>query len=139
MITNVDLIRDALSLINVIGVEESVVEPGQSEHALRKQNALLAQWKTNEIDLQYYPQTMDQLGDPCPIPEDAELAVTYYLAFGLAPHYGKQVSPEMIALAKTYYDDLLNKAISDQIKPVTIDRPFGDAQSGNFDIVTGYS
>lgn len=116
-IANVDLVRDALSLINVIGIGEAA-EPEQSEHALRKLNQILEDWKEDGVDLQFYPQTMDDLASNCPIPPDAELAVTHYLAIAVAPHYGKPVSRELLALADRYYSRLTRVAVSEKLEPV---------------------
>ena len=118
-ITNLQLVRDALSLINVIGVGESV-EPEQSEHALSKLNQILDDWKADGVDLQFYPQTMDDLASDCPIPSDSELAVTHYLAIAVAPHYGKQISPALISLAGKYYSRLVRVAMVEQQKPISM-------------------
>ncbi len=138
--TNAELIRDALTLINVIGVGEAV-EPEHSEFALRKQNALLADWEADGVNLQYYPQTMDELGAACPIPDDAILAVTYYLAFALAPSYGKEVDPKMLALGASYYDRLTREGVKAKMRPADLSNlPVGEGQSAaGFDIYTGWN
>lgn len=137
-ITNAELIRDALTLINVLGVGEAA-EPEHSEHAIRKLNALLADWEADGVNLQYYPQTMDELGAECPIPADAELAVTYYLAFALAPNYGKQVSQEMTSLASSYYSRLTRESVLAKMKPSnTSGLPVGEGQSATWNIYDGY-
>jgi hypothetical protein len=137
-ITNVVLIRNSLSLINVLGVGEAA-EIEHSELGIRKLNALLADWEADSVDLQFYPQTIDDLGGDCPIPDHAELAVTYYLAFALAPHYGKQVAPEMVALGQKYYDRLVRDAVKEQIKEVKIKHlPQGEGQNrADTDIFNG--
>lgn len=136
-ISNALLIRDALTLINVLGVGEAA-EPEQAEHAIRKLNALLADWEADGVNLQYYPQTMDELGSDCPIPDDAELAVTYYLAFALAPNYGKVVSQEMSALGASYYGRLTRQSVVAKMQPVDMsDMPVGEGQSVRGDILNG--
>lgn len=128
MITNAELLRNALTLINVFGVGEAI-EPEHAQHALNKLNAVLADWEANGINLNFYPQTMEDLGSISPIPDEAELAVTYYLAFALAPHYGKQVNPEMAQLGSSYYGRLLRNAVADVMTPSRLDNlPRGTGQ-----------
>lgn len=140
MITTAELIRDALTLINVLGVGEAA-EPEHSEHAVRKLNALLADWEADGVNLQYYPQTMDELGAQCPIPDDAVLAVTYYLSFALAPNYGKQVSQEMMSLGSNYYSRLTRDSVKAKMKPATLENlPVGEGESSaGFDIYSGWN
>jgi hypothetical protein len=137
VITNAELIRDALSLINVLGVGEAA-EPEHSELALRKQNALLADWEADGVNLQYYPQTMDDLGAVCPIPDDAVLAVTYYLAFALAPHYGKPVSQEMTTLGGSYYSRLTRDSVLSKMQVADMSNlPVGEGQRSGSSILNG--
>ena len=135
--TAVELIRDALTLINVLGVGEAA-EPEHSEFALRKLNALLADWEADGVNLQYYPQTMDELGAQCPVPDDAILAVTYYLAFALAPSYGKQVDPKMLALGGQYYSRLTRDSVLARMRPADLSNlPVGEGQPSTSNIIDG--
>lgn len=127
-ISNVDLIRDSLSLIKVLRVGASA-EIEHSALGLRKLNALLAEWEANGVNLQYYSQTIDQLGNTCPIPDDAQLAVTYYLGFALAPHYGKEIDPAMMALGQKYYDRLTRESVNEKLKEARLNLPRGEGQS----------
>jgi hypothetical protein len=138
--TNAELIRDALTLINVLGVGEAA-EPEHAEFALRKLNALLADWEANGVNLQFYPQTMDELGAQCPITDDSILAVTYYLAFALAPSYGKQVDPKMVALGGQYYARLTRDSVLAKMRPAELDNlPVGEGQSyAGFNIYEGWN
>lgn len=135
-ITNVKLIRNALSLIKVLRVGEAA-EAEHSEMGMDKLNALLADWEADGVNLQYFPQTIDDLGNDCPIPNDAELAVTYYLAFALAPHYGKQIDPAMVTLGEKYYARLTRDAVSEKLIEVRVARPASEAGSGSYDITHG--
>jgi hypothetical protein len=120
MIKNAELIRNAFTLINVYAVGESI-DPEHSQFGLSKLNSVLADWEASGINLNFTPQVMDDLGATCPIPEEAELAVTYYLAFALAPHYGKTVNPQEIQLGASYYARLLRIAVSDVMRPARLD------------------
>jgi hypothetical protein len=127
-ISNAQLIRDILSLANIYGPTEAI-EPEDSEFCLRKVNALLSDWEADGINLQYFPHSMDELGQDCPIPDDAILAVTYYGAFAVAPHYGKQLAPQMLALGRSYYERLLRDAVTakiPEVKEPLIPRGTGD-------------
>ena len=136
-ISNADLIRDSLSLINVLGVGEAA-EPEHSEFAIRKQNALLADWEADGVNLQYYAQTMDDLGSDCPIPDDSILAVTYYLAFALAPHYGKVVSQEMTALGNSYYARLTRESVKARMQEADLSNlPVGEGKRLRGNILNG--
>ncbi len=134
-ITNVQLIRDALSLINVLGVGEAA-EAEQSEHALRQLNQIMEFWRTDGVDLQYYAQTVDDLGSDCPLPPDAELAVTHFLAIACAPHYGRQVSPALAALAELYYKTLTRVSEVERMQVVKNIVPRGEADQENGGIST---
>lgn len=128
MITNADLLRNGFTLINVYAIGESI-DPEHSQFALSKLNSVLADWEANGINLNYTPQSMDDLGLSCPIPEEAELAVTYYLAFALAPHYGKTVNPEAVQLGASYYARLLRISVADVMRPARLDNlPKGTGQ-----------
>lgn len=135
-ISNVNLIRNALSLIKVLRVGEAA-ESEHSELGIQKLNALLADWEADGVNLQYFPQTIDDLGNDCPIPNDAELAVTYYLAFALAPHYGKQVDPAMMALGQKYYERLTRDAVSEKLVEARLALPAAEAGTGVYDITHG--
>ena len=137
MTTNAEVIRDALSLINVLAVGEAA-EAEHSELAVRKLNALLSDWEADGVNLQFYPQTMDDLGGSCPVPDDAILAVTYYLAFALAPHFGKVVSQEMSTLGAGYYARLVREGVVSRMKPADLSNvPAGEGQFRRGDILNG--
>lgn len=124
---NHDIIDDALGLIGVLAeTEEASLE--QCEHALRKLNNLLSQWLLDGIDLEWSPQTMDDIGAEAPLPVGTENAVIYYLAFAEAPHYGKQVTPEMASAGASFYAALLRRAMNDQLNEVRSGLPYGDGQ-----------
>jgi len=138
-ISTAELIRDAFSLANIYGPTEAI-EPEDVQFALRKLNALLADWETDGINLNYFPQSMDEIGNDCPIPDDSILAVTYYLSFAIAPHYGKQLLPQMLALGRSYYDRLLRDAVSAKlpaVKEPLVPRGTGDRFLSSTNILNG--
>lgn len=97
--TNADLIRDALSLLGVVG-ETEPLSAEQGAHGLRMLNEMLAEWEADGLDLAYFEQ--DDINDESPIQNSEAGAVKYNLAIDLAPHYGKAVAPEIAARAGKY-------------------------------------
>lgn len=133
--TNSDLIRDALGLIGVLNeIQNPSAEQGA--HGLRVMNELLADWEQDGVDLQYYPQT--SLTDPLPFPDHAISAVKYYLAFALAPYYGRKVSPEMVATGQKFYNRLIRDSVTNKMQEADMSNmPSGEGHGGYFDITTG--
>lgn len=106
--TNADLITRSLRLIGVLNeVETASAEQGAS--ALEVLNDLMADWAQEGIDLQYFEQ--NDLTAETPIPDHARAAVRYFLAFALAPEYGRQVSQEMNAAGDKFYSRLVRDAV----------------------------
>lgn len=114
-ITNQNLIADSLGLIGVLPAGK-VPSANQADQAIRKLNGLLPPWLADGIDLQYVEQTVAQLGENCPITAESVLAVTYFLGFALAPHYGKAISPELLSVGQGLYASLLREAVSSKIR-----------------------
>ena len=92
MSTNIQLITDALRLINVINeIETPSAEQGAT--CLRILNQLMEQWEEDGINLQYFEQT--STSSDFPGPKYAELGVVAGLAIRAAPFFGASVSPEV--------------------------------------------
>lgn len=89
------------------------LQPEQLQSALRRLDALMADWNGKGIRLGYplpsSPQDSD-LDDESNVPDSANEAVILNLAIRLAPSYGKQVAIETKASAKQGYDVLLQRA-----------------------------
>lgn len=115
MTTNIQLIGDALRLVNVINeVETPSAEQGAT--ALRVLNQLMEEWEECGIKVQYYEQTSTSVNFPCPA--WTESAVTSALAIRLAPFFGASVSPEVAAQYDMAYSALLRKAMNAKLQPV---------------------
>lgn len=127
--TNLQLISDALRLINVIS-EIDTPSAEQGSHGLRRLNQMLEAWTEDDVQLGYFAQT--STGDPCPIPAWAERAVTSMLAIDLAPTYGATISAELGAIAGDAYGSLVRKCISEKNHQADMDHM--PAGSGNFGI-----
>ena len=135
MITNADLIADAMRELNVIS-EIQTPSAEQYAHALRKLNQMMAKWLEDGIEIGFYPQS--SASDVCPIPDYAENGVTLALAISCASNYGATVSPELGATAATAFDTILRTSINARL-PVgrMLNRPCGPADGPIFNIVTG--
>lgn len=105
--TNADFIRDALGLLGVLRVAQTV-SPSQGEQALRVMNDLGFEWDARGLNLQYSAQS--DINDECPFDETVQGAAKANLAVMLAPYYTRTVSPEILAIASAGYDRLCREA-----------------------------
>lgn len=89
------------------------LQPQQLESALRRLDAMMADWNGKGIrvgfPLSVSPQQSD-LDEQTYVPDIANQAIITGLAVRLAPSYGKQLMPATLAIAKSSYDTLLAKA-----------------------------
>lgn len=98
-----------------IGLADYVFDlsPEQLESALRRLDAMIAEWNAKGIRLSYplpsSPQDSD-LDQETFVPDAAYEAVITNLAVRIAPGYGKTVSPDTKMVAKGAYDTLLQRA-----------------------------
>jgi len=89
------------------------LSPEQLQSALRRLDAMIADWNGKGILLGYplpgSPQDSD-LDEPTLVPDSANQAILTNLAIRIAPSYGKVVMPETKAVAKDSYNTLLQRA-----------------------------
>lgn len=89
------------------------LQPEQLQSALRRLDAMMADWNGKGIRLGYpipgSPQYSD-LDEPSEVPDSANEAIITNLAIRIAPGYGKVVMPETKAVAKDSYNTLLQRA-----------------------------
>lgn len=89
------------------------MQPEQLESALRRLDAMMADWNAKGIRLGYpipsSPQDSD-LDQQTEVPDSAYEAIICSLGIRLAPSYGKQVMVETKTTAKQAYDILLQRA-----------------------------
>lgn len=100
MTTNAEFIKDALGMLGVLRINQTPTA-SQGVQALRIMNNLFFEWGAKGIDLQYSAQ--DNLSEDCPIDESSMEACQANLAIRLAPHYSRQASQELIAIAASGY------------------------------------
>ncbi len=89
------------------------LQPEQLESAMRRLDAMIADWNGKGIRLGYpLPGSPEDssLSEPTNVPDSANQAIITNLAVRLAPSYGKQVMPETKAVAKESYNTLLSRA-----------------------------
>lgn len=89
------------------------LQSDQLESAMRRLDAMMAEWNGKGIRLGYplpgSPQNSD-LDEQSEVPDSAFEAIITNLAVRIAPSYGKQVMPETKITAKTAYNTLLSRA-----------------------------
>jgi hypothetical protein len=89
------------------------LSPEQLQAALRRLDAMIADWNGKGIRLGYplpgSPQDSD-LDEPTLVPDSANQAILTNLAIRIAPSYGKVVMPDTKAVAKDSYNTLLQRA-----------------------------
>lgn len=89
------------------------LQPEQLQSALRRLDAMMADWNAKGIRLGYplpsSPQDSD-LDEETFVPDSAYEAIICSLGIRLAPSYGKQVMIETKTTAKQGYDILLQRA-----------------------------
>lgn len=89
------------------------LQPDQLQSAVRRLDAMMADWNGKGIRLGYPlpgdPQDSD-LDEPSNVPDSSNQAIITNLAVRIAPSYGKQVMPETKAVAKESYNTILSRA-----------------------------
>lgn len=89
------------------------LQPEQLESAMRRLDAMMAEWNAKGIRLGYplpsSPQQSD-LDEQTYVPDSANQAIITNLAMRIAPGYGKQVMAGTMATAKSSYNTILSKA-----------------------------
>lgn len=134
MITNRQLISDALMMLNVLA-ETEAASAEQGAQGLRVLNAMLAEWEQHGVDLGYYAQST--LADECPIPASEEQTVTASLAVRLAAFYQGADPSIASGIANRGYDRLLRTAIVDQMRAADMSHlPRGSAAVWNINTDT---
>lgn len=104
------------------------MQPEQLESALRRLDAMMADWNAKGIRLGYpipsSPQDSD-LDQQTEVPDSAYEAIICSLGIRLAPSYGKQVMIETKTTAKQGYDILLQRATYPLEKQMPATMPAG--------------
>ena len=89
------------------------LQPQDLETALRRLDAMMAEWNANGIRLGYplpgSPESSD-LDAESGVPDSANEAIITNLAIRLAPGFGKTLNALTAATAKTGYNTLLSRA-----------------------------
>lgn len=89
------------------------LQPQQIESALRRLDAMMAEWNAKGIRLGYPLPSSPQFSDvdaQSEVPDSANEAIITNLALKLAPSYGRNPMPDTKITAKTAYNTLLSRA-----------------------------
>lgn len=89
------------------------LQPDQLEGALRRLDAMMAEWNAKGIRLSYPLPSSPQYSNidaQSEVPDAANEAIILNLACRIAPAYGKQVMPDTKTFARNAYNTLLSRA-----------------------------
>ena len=104
------------------------LQPQDLESALRRLDAMMAEWNAKGIRLGYpipgSPQFSD-LDEPSEVPDAANETIITNLGIRIAPSYGKQVMPDTRVTAKQGYNTLLARATQPLEKQLPRTMPLG--------------
>lgn len=131
--TNIVLVTDALRLLGVVAATDNA-SAEDAALALRVCNEMLDDWSSRNIDVGWFPQTT--LADDAPVNDDAINAVKYSLALLLAPYFGLEPAPSIIASATRHYTRLLRISIIEQMTETTMTHIPRGERGGFYDITT---
>ena len=131
--SNLTFVNDALSLIGVLpeGVDASAE---QGELALRTANELVDEWAEDDVIVNWSVQS--SLDDDNPLTGNALTAVKHHLAIRLCPHFGREPSPTLIAIAMSAYGKLQRKQMVQAMEPVTLQLPQAEGGYAGWNILT---
>ena len=89
------------------------LQPQDLEQALRRLDAMMAEWNAKGIRLGYPLPSSPQFSDinaASEVPDSANEAIITNLGVRLAAGYGKAVMPQTMMIAKQAYNTLLSRA-----------------------------
>jgi hypothetical protein len=89
------------------------IQPQQLESALRRLDAMMAEWNAKGIRLAYPLPSSPQFSDinaESEVPDSANEAIITNLGIRLAAGYGKTLMPQTMVAAKQAYNTLLSRA-----------------------------
>lgn len=132
--SNLLLVNDALSLIGAIATgQDASAEDGAL--ALRTANEMVSEWNEDGVVVSWSPQS--DLTAECPLSGLELTAVKHHLAIWLCPHFGREPSATLVALAQGAYGKLQRKQMVDGMVAVSIPLPAPEGWNYGFDITTG--
>lgn len=103
MAANIDIIREALTLANIINDRETPTAR-QGEYGLTLLNDMMSDWQQDGIELGYYPQTL--VNDTFPVEDEHFRGVKYNLSLGVAGFNGVTAPEETRRIAGITFDRL---------------------------------
>jgi hypothetical protein len=123
MTTVADFAKDTLACLQVVDIRQPV-KPEDMQTVIRFLNRLGTRLEANQLSLGW--ANIANPSDTLPLPPEAELGVMYTLALMLAPQYGVQPMPAVVAGAENFMNDLRrDQAVQTPIQPI-LDAPTPD-------------
>jgi hypothetical protein len=130
--TNQVFVNDALSLINVlpVGMDASAED---ADLALRVTTELADEWQEDGVTINWSPNP--SVADECPLTGQELTAVKHHVAIRLCPHFGREPSPTLIALAQAFYMKLQRNQMVRGIGEIEIPMPASETRA-RYNILT---
>jgi|SRR5690349_3418007 len=126
MTTVADFAKDTLACLQVVDIRQPI-KPEDMQTVIRFLNRLVTRLEADQIAVGW--TDVSSPSDTLPLPPEAELGVMYTLALMLAPQYGVQPMPAVVAGAETFMNDLRrDQAVQTPIQPI-LDVPTPDRWS----------
>jgi hypothetical protein len=132
--TKAQIVEQAFDGLALAGYEFDIT-PEEKALALRRMDAMVAQWESRGIRLGYLLPSSPELSDlnsDSGLPDVAIEAVELNLQVRLAASKGKNLPPQTLALAKAAYDDLLTCAAFPQEQQFKNGLPVGAGNSPHY-------
>jgi len=109
MTTAIEIINDAYDLLEIKNSEVDLTS-SEINLGIRKLNRMMTAWAQQSIHLGF--TKINNSTDKITSPDWAEEAMVYHLALRLAPSFGIQVTPALIAVANDSYKWLIENTIT---------------------------
>lgn len=118
------IINRALRILGVLDANESP-EAVDTQTAIEALNALMVRWEADGVSVGWSPVAAGS--DTLPAPPEAEAAIAYNLAVTLRPEYGKQLAPDVIAMAQNGFARLYADVYSVDYSRMDLELPASSA------------
>ena len=123
------IVGRALRLIGVVDPRQPV-QPVDMQTGITAMNAMLRRWEADGAAMGWNDVSAADEDMPCPA--EAEEAITSNLAVTLAPEYGEQASPVLLAMAMRGIRDMDRDSYTSSAKRLRLNLP----RNGRYNIYT---
>lgn len=126
MTTVADFAKDVLGTLQVINPVQSV-SAADMQTTMRFLNRFMRRMEANGVSMGW--QDVDDPDQELPLPPECEFGIMYSVALVMAPQYGVEPMPAVVAGAQEFMNDLRrDQAVATPIQPI-LDVPSPDGWS----------